>query len=136
MVLKPSEDIEGMSHILYSGNAVVFMGVYRVMYGWRVRAGFVRDINRFCILDWCGGGVWKDVERLYSICRAILLQAREDTDCFRGLPTVSLVKPFFRDMDFVRIVGQAAGDFELIELQQTPENWLPTFTARMPANAE
>ena len=106
-----------MSHRLVSKNGLVEMGVYRVMYGFRVRAGFVGDMG--CVLDWCGGGNWKDVERLYSLCAAILSQKEESKNCFDGLPYWSTIKPFYNDEDFVRKVGEEAGEFTLISLDKT-----------------
>jgi hypothetical protein len=101
-------------HRRVSEKGLVEMGVYRVAYGWRVRAGFVGEMG--CVLDWCGGGNWKDVERLYSLCHAILLSKKEDRQCFDDLPHYSTIKPFYLDLEFVKIVGEKAGDFSLIEL--------------------
>lgn len=106
-------------HRKVSENGLVEMGVYRVMFGWRVRAGFVDDIG-FCVLDWCGGGNWTDVERLYSLCFAILSDREENRQCFDDLPPVSMVKPFYLDLDFVKVVGEKAKchstEFKLLTL--------------------
>ena len=104
-------------HRQVSENGLVEIGVYRVAYGWRVRAGFVGEYC--CVLDWCGGGNWKDVERLYSLCYAILSDREESRDCFEGIPPHSTVKPFYLDLDFVKIVGRLAGDFNLMVLDGT-----------------
>lgn len=110
-------EITGLTHRLSSANDVVHMGVYRVMYGWRVRAGRCSDLwgTR---LDWCGGGNWKDVERLYSLLYGILSQREESEDCLDDLPECSKIKPFYNDHEFVRLVGELAGDFELLELEK------------------
>ena len=105
-----------MFHRRVSENEIVEMGVYRVMFGYRVRAGIVG--SPFCHLDWCGGGNWKDVERLYSLCYAILSSREESKKCFDGLPPVSQIKPFYNDFDFVRTLSQQAGEFELISLEK------------------
>lgn len=97
-----------------SENNLIEMGVYRVMFGWRVRAGFCG--HSFCELDWCAGGNWKDLERLYSLCQAILLKRDENNNCFEGLPMISKIKPFFNDLEFLEIVGKEAGEFTLITL--------------------
>ena len=86
------------------------------MYGWRVRAGLCRDLWG-TQLDWCGGGNWKDVERLYSLLYGILLQREETDDCLDDLPRCSIIKPFYKDHDFVRAVGDKAGDFKLLKLK-------------------
>ena len=106
-------------HRLVSENGLVEMGVYRVMYGYRVRAGFVGDMGS--VLDWCGGGNWKDVERLYSLCKAILEQQPETKSCFNDLPPNSMIKPFYKDVDFVRVVGEKAGEFSLVSLDHAKE---------------
>ena len=105
-----------MTNRLVSEKGLVEMGVYRVLYGYRVKAGFVGDAGS--VLDWCGGGNWKDVERLYSLCKAILERKSESKKCFKGLPPFSLVKPFYNDANFVKLVGEEAGDFSLVSLKQ------------------
>jgi hypothetical protein len=100
---------------LISESGLVEMGVWPVMFGYRVRAGFAGSM--FVALDWCAGGNWPDVERLYSLCRAILTRRPDDHSCFDGLPGSSQVKPFFRDRAFTdAVVREAGGDVELIRL--------------------
>ncbi len=116
LLLAPNDDYIGFTHQLVSENNLVHMGVYRVLFGHRVRAGFC-DNKEWVELDWCGGGRWEDVERLYSLTRVILLRRKEDRDCFAGLPPYSMVKPFFLDLDFVKAVSEAAGEnFDLVSL--------------------
>lgn len=67
-------------------------------------------------LDWCAGANWEDVERLYSICRSILIRRDEHRDCFQGIPRYSKVKPFFMDREFTEHVLNLAGDIEPIQL--------------------
>lgn len=110
----PDDPFNSLIHRLVSENELVEIAVYRVLYGWRVRAGFVG--SPFVELDWCGGGNWKDVERLYSLCLAVLSKREEGLDCFKELPMCSSVKPFYLDLDFVKLVSEKAGDFELINL--------------------
>jgi hypothetical protein len=118
MKLTPAEDDDRtmMTHRLISENQLIEMGVYRVAYGWRVRAGFVNAAC--CELDWCGGGIWKDVERLYSLCYAVLEKRNESRSAFLGLPSSSRVKPFYLDLEFVHLVGNLAGEFKLLELEK------------------
>lgn len=98
-----------------SENNLVEIGVHRVLFGYRVKAGFANE--GFCYLDWCAGGNWKDVERLYSLCYAILSKRDENRNCFDELPGTSIIKPFYLDLDFVEKVSKEAGDFELIILK-------------------
>lgn len=126
MKLLPAEDnIEEMlTNRLVSEKGLVEVGVYRVLYGFRVRAGFVGEMG--ATLDWCAGGEWLNVERLYSLCVAILSTREENRSCFDGLPRFSSIKPFFNDEEFVRIIGELAGDFQFLHLKPPTlkPNWL------------
>ena len=115
-----NDDVSGaLFHRKISENNLVEMGVFRVMFGWRIRAGFC---GKYVYeLDWCGGGDWKNVERLYSICYAILSNREENRQCFDGLPMVSKIKPFFMDLEFLDIVTKEAGDISLISLDPTKQ---------------
>lgn len=115
MIFSPLPDARGVHHRLGSESGLVEIFVYPVMFGFRVRAGFIG--NRETELDWCAGDDWSNVERLYSICKAILSQREESDECFSGLPRCSRVKPFFNDRDFTETVLRLAGDFEPIELE-------------------
>jgi len=130
MKFSPAPDdpeITGQFHRLVSENGVIAIGVYRVMYGFRVRAGKAKDLMG-CTLDWCGGGNWQDVERLYSLAVSILSQREESPSCFDGLPTCSEVKPFFLDECFTKTLAEAAGpDLELIKLPPPPPHPLLQF---------
>jgi hypothetical protein len=106
----------GLSYRLVSENDLVEIGVYKVMFGWRVRAGFCG--SPVCELDWCGGAEWKDVERLYSLCVAILSKKEEDLLCFDKIPPYSNKKPFFKDKDFIETCSNLAGDFSLLSLSR------------------
>lgn len=76
------------------------IGIYRVMFGYRVRAGRVDD--KFGVnLDWCGGDQIDNIVWLYNTCITILSQ-REPDNCFEGLPPVSQIKPAFNDKEFIK----------------------------------
>ena len=111
----PDDSRTGLFARLQSENAIVEMGIYRVMFGFRVRAGFCG--RNSCELDWCAGANWSDVERLYSICRSIMMKRPEDSDCFAGLPRCSQVKPFFLDVPFTEAILRECGDgLEVVNL--------------------
>jgi len=120
MILLPAEPdlAQWHFHRKVSEHGLIEVFVWPVNYGHRVRAGFVG--SHCCVLDWCGGKEWKNVERLYSLTIAILAKRDENRECFAGLPPHSCVKPFYNDLDFVRVVGEAAGDFELVTLERVP----------------
>lgn len=119
MNLKPAlDDLETMViHRMISENGIVEIGVYKVIFGWRVRAGFCGDA--FCQIDWCGGDNWENVERLFSICHSILTKRDEDKNCFNGIPETSRIKPFYNDLNFLIDVLEKAGDFEIIKLKRS-----------------
>ena len=122
-------ELTGQFHRLVSENNVISIGVFQVMYGFRVRAGRAND-SFGCYMDWCAGGDWKDVERLYSLAVAILSQREEDYSCFDDLPSVSKVKPFFNDLKFTETVVELAGpNFEMIKLPPPPPHPLLAFLA-------
>lgn len=92
-------------HRLVSECGRVEMGFHRVLYGHRVRAGYVGE--DWVHLDWCGGSMTKDLGQLYGICKTIL-ESREVGNCFEGLPGHSTIKPFFADEKFLKIITKIA----------------------------
>jgi len=116
-----------MQHQLISENGLIRIGIYRVMFGWRIRAGFSKNMHSV-ELDWCAGGDWTHVEYLYAIALVILGQRPEDRNIFDGIPTFSAVKPFFLDRNFTMLVLRLAGDaVKLVHLKQPTTNtdyWL------------
>jgi len=85
---------------LVSEDGKIEMGIFPVMFGYRIRAGFVG--NGMYDLDWCGGDDQKQLELLYSIMKNIL-EARGN---FRYIPPSSIIKPFFNDHDFVNRINE------------------------------
>jgi hypothetical protein len=74
------------------------VGIYKVLFGYRVRAGYVDD--KFGVnLDWCCGNRIEMINWLY-LALILILSKRELENCFEGLPTVSQIKPYFNDMNF------------------------------------
>lgn len=71
------------------------MGIYPVMYGFRIRAGMVGDY--FCLVDYCAGNDGTMVNLLYNIMfNMIKGRAAEGEYPFRNLPYQS-VKPMLSD---------------------------------------
>jgi hypothetical protein len=109
-----------MFHRLVSENNYVHMGVLRVAYGYRVRAGWCLD-RAGVHLDWCGGGNWEDVQTLYTILANILAHRPEDDSCFDCLPPHSEVKPYFLDPVFLVKIAEASQlPIQKIQIQQPP----------------
>ena len=48
----PAEDTEDIYQRLVSEDGKIEMGIYPVIFGYRVRAGYVGSM--ICQLDWCG----------------------------------------------------------------------------------
>ena len=104
-------------HRRVSENGIVHFGIHRVLYGYRVRAGFTKDFHYF--LDWCGGADWKSVEILYSACMNILGQREENRDAFLDLPSISKIKPFTLDPEFIKFISDSIdNNFEILPLEQ------------------
>lgn len=97
---------------LISEDGKIELGVYPVMFGYRIRAGFV---GSFCSeIDWCGGNDQMQVELLYSIAKNIL----ESKGNFNELPICSKIKPFYKDDEFVEFINSMiTKPLEIIKLQ-------------------
>ena len=112
------DDVEnGHFFVQASENEEVFVSVLPVMFGYRVVAYSKGSVGPS--LNWCAGGSQEDVERLYSLMLAILKKREEagENEVYRGIPPVSVLKPFYRDLDFVTAVSELAGDdLEMISL--------------------
>ncbi len=113
----PDNQLFCLSNFVVSENNLVYIGVYPVIFGYRVRAGFVDDLTT-CRLDWCAGGVWEDVERLYSLCYSILENRDENTSCFDEIPAYSERKPFYNDLKFVTTLNKHLSDVTLLKLNK------------------
>lgn len=100
------------------------LGVGFVLYGYRIRAGWVaqKDYALYYELDWCAGADLRQVEQLYSICLSALAGGNAENP-FTGLPGCSRVKPFFKDPEFLERVAPhvAAAHFRLVALPQLSE---------------
>lgn len=77
---------------------------YRVLYGWRLRAGYVSDRLGYT-LDWCLGDRDCNSAAFQYTAAALVHRIDENWQAgrghFHGLPPVSSVKPLFRDPEFV-----------------------------------
>lgn len=97
---------------LVSNDGTIEMGIYPVIFGYRVRAGYVDSMS--FELDWCGGDDHSQVELLYSIAKNIL----EHKNSFNGIPTFSKIKPFYKDEEFVtQIKSLVTKPFEIVKLK-------------------
>lgn len=93
-----------------SSEGLVEVGIFRVMFGFRVRAGFTAGgVTPYddCRIDWCGGDNWSAIQMLRRACIEILSQREEDRHCFDDIPSITDVKPYFYDRDFLQYVVTA-----------------------------
>lgn len=96
---------------MLSENNVVEIGIYPVMYGYRVRAGFVSD-PVWSMIDYCGGNDQVNVEILYGAVLK-LLENRTEQNPFIGLHANNRIKPFYRDEQFMKWLFNEADSFRL-----------------------
>ena len=112
----PAEDSEVYQRLV-SEDGKIEMGIYPVMYGYRVRAGYVGKM--VCELDWCGGDDQSQLELLYSICKNIL----ESKGNFDNIPIRSDIKPFYKDAKFVEEINSlTTKPLEIVKLEPLYES--------------
>lgn len=116
---KEVPDSFGMFSSMVSENDVAYVGLFRVAFGYRVRAGFLDDLMG-CELDWCAGADWDKIEKLYSMLISILEKRNEDASCFDGLPTITRIKPYFNDERFVKFIENLVGNYKNISVPKPP----------------
>lgn len=118
MKFLPAEDdnINQLYQRIVSEDGKIEIAVHPVMFGYRVRAGYVGD--SYVHLDWCGGSDHSAVEMLYSIAKNIL-EAKGD---FKGVPSHSIIKPYYKDVDFMRDVMKLTTEpLEVVKLKPLGE---------------
>lgn len=98
MKFLPAEDdrLNQLYQRIVSEDGKIEIAVHPVIFGYRVRAGYVGDC--YVHLDWCGGDDHSAVEMLYSIAKNIL----EAKGNFEGIPDRSNIKPYYKDVDFMK----------------------------------
>lgn len=106
-----------------SSDLRIEMGVYPVMYGMRVRCGFVGSLS--VELDWCAGINDVSLRILYSLCYKIIgdrlhMDRQEVFDC-TVVPHHSNIKPWTLDVDFTARLASLAGPVKPIELPPVHE---------------
>jgi hypothetical protein len=100
----------GCHRMMVSENGLIWIGIYVVMFGFRVRAGFTRDLYSCSVIDYCAGDSPVHVELLYSMTHAILSKREENDLAFDGMPERSEIKPYFNDPDFQNWIVENSKD--------------------------
>lgn len=85
------------------------IGILPVIYGFRVRAGYVGAAG--CEIDWCCGDKQAMVELGYFVCKKLLSQGFS----FSEIPSCSRIKPFYKDMPFMEWLVSKLDDSDVIE---------------------
>lgn len=119
MKLNPAEDSEYLYCRLQSEDGKIEMGVYPVMFGYRVRAGYVD--SGYYNLDWCCGANQGLVEWVYAALKTIL-ENRDTSNPFEGLLIASNIKPLYLDIEFMKWLVKTVGiDVDPISLPPVEE---------------
>ena len=102
------------------------IGVYPVMFGFRIRAGVIGD--GWCDLDYCAGNDIKEVENIYSLCISIMNKRITEFPLadqtapkylanmvFQNFP-IQKVKPMFNDHPCFMALAEICGP-EIISIK-------------------
>lgn len=102
-------------------NGEIELGVMPVIYGMRVRAGYVGAAG--VELDWCCGDRQLWLDWAYGCARSIL----ENQGSFENVPRTSRVKPIWNDMGFLMEVARLSGhrtvNFSLPPIAELRSRW-------------
>lgn len=104
MKFEKSKDTKDLFHrtVLNMDSNSIEMGIYPVMFGFRVRIGFVG--KSYCQLDLCGGDNLEMINLLYNGSRQIIegqLRLNGKID-FNEFPE-QVKKPFYKGMEFLKV---------------------------------
>jgi len=104
------------------------IGVYPVLYGYRVRAGQIGDLA--CVADWCCAGSHGTLQWAYGFLKHVLQKNAELGDPWRDIPRTSQTKPIIIDPEFLRQLAELrsrygrATSVELPELKEIQNRWI------------
>jgi len=112
VLMTPDELVQnGLIFGYRSADNEIYMGIYPVIYGYRVNAGYTGDIvYQFSI---CAGNDQKAAEEIFSIVLD-LFRNRHTKNPFRGIPHYQERRPYYYDENFVADLRREV-DFENIE---------------------
>ena len=94
----PSDEEHGMTDQVVLEDIII--SKYRVLYGYRLRAGFIE--YPCCELDiWCGAKK-EDYDTMDEKIRSIIVHnIKNNKDPFQDIPRFSIIKPYFNDEKFL-----------------------------------
>lgn len=125
-LLKPVPDNHQNQMFNIISDNKIEMGIHRVMYGYRIRAGYVGD--GWVSWDWCCGSNNFLVSLTYGIARTLLTEGVN----FRDVPSHSRVKPWNKDEAFMWAIDaklrEVQPEIKLIELLRSMGLYQPIKT--------
>jgi len=108
MNFQHTEDMPHLTNRKVSGT--IELGVYRVLFGYRVRAGYIG--NGYCDIDYCCGDDPVMISRVYSAVLTILSN-RDEIYAFKDFP-IQNSKPMVNDrVCFVNLLKMMKNDVRL-----------------------
>jgi hypothetical protein len=93
----------------HSDTGVVSVGVFRVVFGWRVVAWFTG--TDYFNVNWCCGADPHAAQTVMRLLMAILANREEGPDALADLPEMR-VKPFYNDIAWLRAVLALEPDYK------------------------
>lgn len=116
----PNDPVQtGIIDRVVSETGLVEVGVYPVLFGYRIRAGYVGD--PMCIIDWCCGDSSKMLHSHYVALLLILRRREESGGCFHGIPRTSAIKPCWKDKEFCNDLSRVlTSDGQITQADESP----------------
>lgn len=97
-----------------SENNIIEMFIYPVMFGYRVRIGYVENVGAL-EYDYCAGAEQKNVQLLFSILKTILENMTETEFESCEFPWQER-KPVFNDIKCFTSLLEMAGELKIVEI--------------------
>lgn len=94
----------GLEHRLVSTCKKIEMGAWPVMFGVRLRAGFIGTGT--CEIDWCMGQHEAVLSAFYHLLKGYIETFEQGENPFENLPGTSEVKPVWNDEKFMKRIKQ------------------------------
>lgn len=109
-MIRSSDNLENCMFFMHS-DGIIEIGVYPVIFGYRVRAGFVGDWS--FNLDYCCGDSQEDIEEVYSMVLHVL--KNQETVDFEAFPSYK-IRPILKDIDCINTLREMSIGMEKIEI--------------------
>ena len=87
----------------FSEDNSIFISKYRVMFGYRLHAGFIDTMGSYFELDICCGIEPENYSNLFNKIVSIISKNGSE-DPFKDIPKWSDIKPYMNDLSFIKII--------------------------------